>query len=235
MIASTIILTTFNRKSVVATYTSCAEQIYHRYDIIVVDDGNTIPIQEILSSSLEVDHIKNRLMSTKFINLPHSGNIGLLRNIGLAYTNTPYVCFCSDDAILDPLYLEIMINEIQSGHYNYDIVFCPTKVIEENKDNINITIKDEDEESRILLASNTYQPLYSGCFLARTDLLLSNPWTLNINDSYPTNTLISNMLRNSAIRINSRIEKPLYIHTNTENMNRNMVKKKTDTLLYTHS
>lgn len=203
----TIILTTYNRnESLLRAFKSLANQTYKNFNIIIIDDGSLENAEEFLRKQAYTSVQRGQLNKTRFISLGHTGNIGLLRNIGVGLASGDYVCFCSDDGEYSPLYLELMSSALEDST---DIVLCNVVNKSENKE-VFQKYAEFDNYTLPIIRRGLTEPICSSSFLIKTILLKKYPWSLDESDPKLTNSLFKILYLNP-IRT-AFVQENLYTH-----------------------
>ena len=117
-----VIIPTFNRAAVIERcVTSVLEQTYSEFRLIIVDDG----------SSDQTEEVVRRIEDHRLLYIQLSQNCGAAhaRNVGLSYTNTPYVAFLDSDDVWLPHWLEKHLEEFSKLDTSYAAVTCGVKRI----------------------------------------------------------------------------------------------------------
>jgi len=83
-------------------------QTYKNFEIIIVNDGSTDDVQEIIKE------YGNKLKVIKFIKLKVNGGAPAARNRGFRESRGEYLFFCDADAVLVPWALETMLGTLES-------------------------------------------------------------------------------------------------------------------------
>ena len=83
-------------------------QTYKNFEIIIVNDGSTDDVQEIIKE------YGNKLKVIKFIKLKVNGGAPAARNRGFRESRGEYLFFCDADAVLVPGALETMLGTLES-------------------------------------------------------------------------------------------------------------------------
>lgn len=91
-----IVIPVYNRAHLInKALESLVTQTYNDFDVIIVDDGSSDNIQEIV-------YQYKKQLKIRFVSFPHSGNIAFLRNEGLKISDSRYVAILdSDDWCMD--------------------------------------------------------------------------------------------------------------------------------------
>src|SRR5579872_6073093 len=105
----TIVIPTYNRLPLVRqAIESVLRQTYGNWELIIVDDGSgddTVKtIRSIPDSRIRV------------LELPHCGNIAVLRNTGVKAGSGKWLAFLDSDDIWVPQKLEMQLRTMQAGH-----------------------------------------------------------------------------------------------------------------------
>lgn len=103
---------------------SCLDQTYHNFELLIVDDASTDSSLEIARTFQKKDKRIRIITNTENLKLPGSLNIGHRKAAGI------YITWTSDDNILKPEFLKVLIDEITSS--NSDLVFSDFDIIWEN-------------------------------------------------------------------------------------------------------
>lgn len=116
-----IIIATYNRATYIAeTLTSIANQTYANFECIVVDDGSTDNSEEIILEFVKSD---KRFM---YLNRPDTVAKGanFSRNYGYTFSKGSYVKFFDSDDVMLPHHLEISLNFLKEGNYDFVVGDC---------------------------------------------------------------------------------------------------------------
>ncbi len=104
----TVVIPTYNRRALVKqAVASVVAQSYENWELIVVDDGSTDGTAELIRSIPD-----NRI---RVLELPHCGNIAVLRNIGVNAGSGEWLAFLDSDDIWAPKRLELQLRLLQEG------------------------------------------------------------------------------------------------------------------------
>jgi glycosyltransferase involved in cell wall biosynthesis len=108
-----VIIPVFNRPDEVKELLeSLARQTYTRFEVIIVEDGSSVPCKDI------VDSYRNQL-EIRYFTKPNSGP-GPTRNFGADQAEGDYLVFFDSDCIIPELYFDIVyehLNEVWSDAY----------------------------------------------------------------------------------------------------------------------
>ncbi len=88
---------------------SVQNQIKKASEIIIVDDGSTDNIKEV------VDELQVSDKSIKFIT-KRNGGVSTARNLGASYATSKYICFLDADDALDPRFLDICVESLEENN-----------------------------------------------------------------------------------------------------------------------
>ena len=103
-----VIMPAFNRASFIANaISSIYHQTHENWELIVVDDGSTDNLHEVIG---QYQHDKR----IKLLNQPHVG-VSKARNTGLDNANGKYIFFLDTDNSWHPPYLRTMITFMEAG------------------------------------------------------------------------------------------------------------------------
>lgn len=104
-----IIVPSYNCAHLIAeTIDSVINQTYKDFELIIIDDGSTDNTQEILSN-----YSDSRIRIIK----DENHGVSYARNHGLDEAKGEYITFTDADDILEPTYLESLVNAIQNADY----------------------------------------------------------------------------------------------------------------------
>ena len=120
-----IVVTCYNiEKHIKKCLKSIANQTIQEFEVLVVDDGSTDKsgriIQDFIRNDKRFKYLKKK-----------NGGVSSARNYGLAKVKCEYICFIDGDDYLDKKYLEVLLNAIESGDYDFSI--CNIKRIYKDK------------------------------------------------------------------------------------------------------
>jgi glycosyltransferase involved in cell wall biosynthesis len=102
----TIVIPTYNRHSFIGqAIASVIAQTYSNWELIIVDDGSTDCTLDTIRS------IKDNRITV--LELPHCGNIAMLRNIGAKSGSGEWIAFLDSDDIWVPEKLEVQLAALQ--------------------------------------------------------------------------------------------------------------------------
>lgn len=122
-----IIIPTYNRANLIGeTLVSIQNQTYQNWECIVVDDGSTDNLEEVIKGFSKAD---NRIQYFKKpSHLPKGPSAA--RNYGFEQSKGEYINFFDSDDLMHPQKLEIDLKNIQSG--DYDFTISQSKFFNEN-------------------------------------------------------------------------------------------------------
>ena len=105
---------------------SIINQSYKNIEIILVDDGSNISNKKIIA---------NFSRKEKKVNVFHIKNSGVsnARNVGINNSNGDYIMFVDADDWIDENCIELCIDNLLSGHNDYDIIFFGYKKVFDSK------------------------------------------------------------------------------------------------------
>jgi glycosyltransferase involved in cell wall biosynthesis len=128
MVFFTIVIPVYNRASIVGqTIDSVLEQTHFSFELIIVDDGSTDTIAEVIRPYLK----DNRVQYHKIVNSER----GAARNFGVNQSKGDYVTFLDSDDILFPWHFRIAAEKILEAnspklfHLAYEVHHLDGKVI----------------------------------------------------------------------------------------------------------
>ena len=102
----TIILPVYNRAVIVSrAIKSVLNQSYDNFELIVIDDGSTDNIDEVISEFEDT-----RILYRKLV---QNGGVSNARNYGLKFSSGEAICFLDSDDEFNPDYLQKMCNKMQ--------------------------------------------------------------------------------------------------------------------------
>ena len=230
----TIILATFNRAHfIIETLKSIQAQTYINWECLIIDDGSTDAIEEVLKPILKED---NRFKYYKRLPNYKKGLPGS-RNYGLKIAKGDYIIFFDDDDIVHPLCLEIGLSVFKNIENSS---FCNFKK-EAFLEDFNYSSIDSDKEFNLeitkddLLKNVIIQKIpFASCTVLwkkecfkenvfNEDLMYAEEWECyqRILSNKPNGVLIDKVLyynrkhdksntsefwRNSEVRVNSKKE-----------------------------
>lgn len=157
-----IIVVTCNRAKLLSKCLhSIIKQTYDDIEIIVVDDGSMDNSEEIVSSLCD-----NRIV---YIKKEKTGNISMLRNVGIGVSRGEFIAFCDDDDMWMNNKLEILTEYLKTEK----IVCSNANVVDENDNVLFDQISNYDSDRYIdlyqLLRDNRIQ---TSCVVAHKSLLI---------------------------------------------------------------
>jgi glycosyltransferase involved in cell wall biosynthesis len=129
---------------------SVLNQTFKDFELIIVDDASTDETAEIIANYLNIDSRINTIRNSNNLKLPASLNAGFRTAKG------SWLTWTSDDNVLEPHCLEILINF--ATERNIDFVFSDYKVIDGDGKIVGISKTGPSEK---LLSENTI----GACFL----------------------------------------------------------------------
>lgn len=107
-IKASVIMPAFNRAPFIGNaISSILNQTHQNWELIVVDDGSTDNLDDIMERFKEEERVK-------LITQPHSG-VSKARNTGLDNANGKYIFFLDTDNTWYPYYLRTMITFMETG------------------------------------------------------------------------------------------------------------------------
>lgn len=106
MAAVTVLIPTYNRKSVIhETLESVFAQTYADYKVVVVDDGSTDGTEQAIRPWLDRIHYVKQ----------ENGGPGSARNFGLRHIQTEYVAFLDSDDRWEPTFLQTVMSIVREN------------------------------------------------------------------------------------------------------------------------
>lgn len=156
------VITTTNRDTnkLFNCFLSCANQVIIKPEIIIINNSFTA-LQPEFDKWAEVQNnekLVQALQSTLFIDLPIQNSLGLSRNLGAVLSHSKYLCFVSDDSVVQPLYAKRILEEF---YKNPDV-----NILQFTLD-----------------GSNNFT-IHSSSFAYKKSYVLNNPWKLSIDYTY---------------------------------------------------
>jgi glycosyltransferase involved in cell wall biosynthesis len=201
--AASIVLTSYNRQEgLIKAFHSCVNQVYPYYELIIIDDGSAFDVRKVLEESITCEEERNWFLKALIVNLPHTGNIGLVRNFGLTLCKGSNVVFLSDDGELSEIYLNVMMDAATNSP-EPDLVICRSP-------DLSPMFHKFNNSTYRILKNGVAQKISAGNVLFRTYSLLRTGWSLDMTEAYLTNVTISSMLSHP-MRVVS-VPTNLYIH-----------------------
>lgn len=100
---------------------SCLNQTYKDIEIILVDDGSTVPIESVLDIGL-FEKIR--------VYRKANGGPGSARNYGLGVSDGEFVCFLDADDTYEVDFVERMLDGLLSSNEHYDFAICNYRKVE---------------------------------------------------------------------------------------------------------
>lgn len=89
----------------------CDMSFSYDYELIVINDGSTDNSESIIKHYCEV-------LNIRLINIENNG-VSYARNIGLKYAEGDYISFVDGDDIIEPLFFERAVLELDSDDYDF--------------------------------------------------------------------------------------------------------------------
>lgn len=113
-------------------------------EIIIVDDGSSPNVIEFIYQNI------SHLPKVKIISMPHSGNPGMIRNIGINQSNSEYIAFLDSDDFWFPGKIDLQLAKYRNKNI---VLVCSNARIYQN----NIIIKNYfNEKSKTIKKSNLW-------------------------------------------------------------------------------
>lgn len=112
----TIIMATYNRAHLIEeTLISIQNQTYQNWECLIIDDSGTDNTEKVIRSILVKDG------RFKYFNRPEKYQKGLpgCRNYGLDLAKGDFIIFFDDDDIVHPQNLELCVEHLKSGKYDF--------------------------------------------------------------------------------------------------------------------
>lgn len=166
-----IIIPAYNRANLIGeTIESIIAQTYSNWECIVVDDGSTDNLKEVVEG-----YIKNE-KRLKFYKRPSNfkpGGNGA-RNFGLEMSNGDYINWFDSDDIMMPKKLETQVNQMINSELNYSV--CQSTFFKNDKNNLkgvrHSLSKKNNLESYISgkIAWGTFVPIWKKEFLVKNNI-----------------------------------------------------------------
>jgi len=140
-----IIIASYNRASLIGgTLDSILAQTHTNWECIIIDDGSTDNTVEVIESYLEKDHRFRFCLRSN--NKPKGANA--CRNQGLKMSNGTYIMFFDSDDIMYPNKLEIQLEDIKKGDFDFSVT--QTELFDIKKD-IRLGLRSETLESEYII------------------------------------------------------------------------------------
>ncbi len=116
-ISFSFIIPVFNRPDEIGELLeSLAVQTYSQsFEIVVVEDGSTIPSEQVIVDFMGRHSQDKRLLSVTYLKKPNSGP-GSSRNYGMARAKGNYFIILDSDCILPPPYLDTVAKSLQEEY-----------------------------------------------------------------------------------------------------------------------
>jgi glycosyltransferase involved in cell wall biosynthesis len=111
--------------------------------IIIVDDGSSPNVIEFINQNILC------LPKVEFIAIPHSGNPGIVRNVGINHTSSEYIAFLDSDDFWFPGKIDLQLSKFKK---NIVLVCSNARVYQNNK----IVKNYFKKKSRIIKKSNIF-------------------------------------------------------------------------------
>lgn len=120
-----VIVSTYNRPQLVGrALNSILKQDYKNYEIILINDGSTIPYDQVLEK-----------YNAYCIYLKNDSSLGVsaARNKGIAAANGSWLVFLDDDDEFKPDYFAQLSQYISTGHSDVNFVWCNVQTVNYDK------------------------------------------------------------------------------------------------------
>jgi len=149
-----VIIPTYNRyKLLLEAINSVKKQTYKDYELMVVDDGSTDETPKLL-------HDEN----LKYIRVKHTGNPGLVRNLGVEQSKGDYIAFLDSDDLWKKDKLEKQITFFKN---NPEIKLCHTREIWKRDKKI-ISQKKQDHKR----SGNIFKDALKKCIVGPSTVMM---------------------------------------------------------------
>ena len=118
-----IIIPVYNKgKYLSRTLESIINQVFHDYEVVLIDDGSVDNSREIISAFIKRD----KRFRAKFIK---NGGVSNARNIGLQHAKGEWIQFLDGDDLIDPLFL---FDIFKMKTDEFDVIFSDFVMVDEN-------------------------------------------------------------------------------------------------------
>jgi len=158
-----VIIPTYNRANTLPkTINSVLNQTYQDFEIIIVDDGSDDNIKDIITKIQKKD---NRI---KYFFQEHFGSPSKPLNFGIKNSLGEYITFLGSDDELSPIYLEKLLNLLESSEKNVDITSCNVLIIDDKGKVLREISKPKNTNNEhIIRTSLTHNYIFGNIFVKR--------------------------------------------------------------------
>jgi glycosyltransferase involved in cell wall biosynthesis len=154
-----VILPVYNRKYILErTLNSLIRQTFKDYELIIVDDGSTDKVEEIIFSYLE------KYQNFKYISHSNRG-VALSRNAGILISQGTYITFIDSDDEYKTEHLEKMVNFMQSNPYTDFIHSLPDMIGNEE----DMWLPDANDPTKLIHPNDC---VYSATFFGKKEVFI---------------------------------------------------------------
>ncbi len=154
-----VTLPVYNRKYILErTFNSLIRQTFQDYELIIVDDGSTDKIEEII-----IPYLKKH-QNFKYVR--HSNrDVALSRNTGILVSQGTYITFIDSDDEYKVEHLEKMVNFMQNNP-DIDFVHSLPEIVGGKKD---MWLPDANDITKLIHANDC---VYSGTFFGKKEAFI---------------------------------------------------------------
>ena len=192
-----VIICVYNRRNYIErAISSLLNQSLKNYEAIVVDDGSTDCVEEILFKYLK--EYKN------FKYFRHSNrNLPLSKNVGISISQGKYITFLDSDDEYEKEHLEKMVKFMEE-HLDFDFIHSSPKIIGGEND---LWLVDARDESKLININNC---VVGPTFFGKKDVFLK---LKGFNDlSYAEDFEFFNRLINSGLFKTGKLQERTYVY-----------------------
>ncbi len=161
-----VLTSAYNAESTLArTIESVLNQSYENFEYIVIDHGSTDGTGRIID-----DYVKKDSRLSKLALSDNPGYIGNALNQGLKYANGEYICILDADDTYNPLFLELMYENITKT--NSDIAISGFVLRSGKNEIFSSVLKNE----RVITSKEDYVEFFQNDFHMAKDIWIINFW-----------------------------------------------------------
>ena len=205
-----VVLPVYNRMSTLErTLNSLVKQIFKDYELIIVDDGSTDKIEEIIFPYLK------KYQNFKYIRHSNQG-VALSRNMGVLISQGIYITFIDSDDEYKVEHLEKMVTFMKSNP-DVDFIHSFPDIIGDEKD---MWLPDANDKTKLIHVNDC---VYGGTFFAKKEVFIQ---VGGFKDKpFEDSDFYNRLVVSGKFKIQKLKEKTYVYYRNVENSICNNVKK----------
>lgn len=205
-----VILPVYNRKSILErTLNSLIKQTFKDYELIIVDDGSTDEIEEIIFPYLK------KYENFKYIR--HSNrDVSLSRNTGILIAQGTYITFIDSDDEYRTAHLEKMVTFMQ-GNPDVDFIHSFPDIVGNEED---MWLPNADDTTSLIHVNDC---VYLGTFFAKKEVFIQLGGFKDV--LFEDSDLYKRLVSSNKFKIKKLEEKTYIYYRNVEDSMCNTIKK----------